>query len=230
MKKSIVTLATAIMLFTALALAGCTGGGGGSVKEPELAPFVSYEESAYLAAMGEQYNVEIIYFRSESPKRLDGKVSSPIVQKIRISYVPLKLGGIDEAVTFTYLGVTEKLSKSPIRYELFAEFETEFDLSAPPETTLALNIEGQEEHVGLAYVSADSMTAAEALNVATKELYDALKAEIDAGFAREISVKIIPDELGKNPFYYYVSFYASPDKFSAVLIDPVSKKVVAKKI
>jgi len=88
------------------------------------------------------------------------------------------------------------------------------------------------EEVGLASATKNwKIDHNEALKIACKELKGQLTDFVENGeFLGEAYVKIINDkEFNKNAYYWYVNFVSREGKNIAVIIDPISKSILAKK-
>lgn len=88
-----------------------------------------------------------------------------------------------------------------------------------------------EEDINLTDRLLDKINAEEALSIAKENLADKIKAEKEAGaYKREIYVKFVNDEKNtKSDYYWYVAYIASPTDYWALLIDPISGKVIVKR-
>ena len=88
-----------------------------------------------------------------------------------------------------------------------------------------------EEEIALTDRLLDKINSEEALKIAKENLADKIAEEKDAGiYKREIYVKYINDEKNaKSDYFWYVAYIASPTDYWALLIDPVSGKVIVKK-
>ena len=218
MKKFLFTVA--ICVLTVLALSACTP------ETDVLLDSVSYAEKQLYHGEIEGFAVEITVGDTEDPRSCDGKVNE-LRPFVKISVIPLNAGVIIDTLTYSFGGTEGALERSPARYEYTATLNTD---SVSTEIKLTLN--GEENVVALTDVTAGYIDWKEAVQLAGNEFSAIIEKETAEGvFMRETQVRIMRDTLGGKPFYYYVAMVAPDDDFpsAAALIDPTTKKVVAKR-
>ncbi|MEG1646012.1 MAG: hypothetical protein RR374_01475, partial [Clostridia bacterium] len=56
-----------------------------------------------------------------------------------------------------------------------------------------------------------------------------MKDIVDKVYCKEVYIKFINDITNGNSYYWYVAFIASNEKYTAILIDPLTSKILTKK-
>lgn len=219
MKKFL--FAAAICILAAAALSGCVTAG-----TDVLLDSVSYAEKQLYHGEFEGFAVEITVGDAKDARAADGKVNE-LKPFVKISVIPLNAGVTIDSLTYSFAGTEGALERSDVRYEYAAILS-----SSAVSSEIKLTLNGEENAVALTEITAEYIDWQEAVKLAGKEFAAIIEKETAEGvFMRETQVRITRNTLGGKPFYYYVAIAAPDDGFpsAAALVDPVTKKVVAKR-
>lgn len=219
MKKILIIVAIAV--FSLFSFSACV-----YAETDVLAESVSYAETRLLYGDAENYSVEIRVGFYEDIRANDGKVGE-LKPFVNIAVIPLSAGAEPESITYSYVGTEGTLERSAVRYAYSAKLATD---QVSSEIKLVIN--GEETLVELTDVTSGYIDYKEAIAIASSEFREIIEKETAEGvFMRETQVRIMRDTVGGKPFYYYVAAVKQGEDFpsAAVLIDPASKKAVAKR-
>lgn len=211
----------AICVLTVVSLSGCV-----TPETDVLLDSVSYAEKQLYHGEFEGFAVEITVGDTEEPRANDGKVNE-LKPFVKISVIPLNAGVTIDTLTYSFGGIEGALERSDVRYEYAAMLS-----ASSVSTEIKLTLNGEENVVSLTEVTAEYIGWKEAVKLAGEEFSAIIEKETAEGvFMRETQVRITRNTLGGKPFYYYVAMVAPDDDFpsAAALIDPTTKKVVAKR-
>ena len=197
------------------------------VTEDEDMSNISDLRNYMLVGNSDNYYVEMYGGMREAPLLIDGAVG-----KMQ-PYVKLKVlakSGVDTEYKY-HIGISEKEYDGALTKEYTSGCYSVI-LDAPElesEYNLKITCDGKEEVVSLkSLVTADMMNWSDARKCAETELASDIEKLSVEEKDYEMYVKFIEGEVGSKQFFWYVSFM-SGDKLIAVLIDPVTGKVIAKR-
>lgn len=221
--KKLLTIILSIVLIFAVACA----------EEPDVFERVSYLQTALLYGAEGNVRVTVKAGLKESTPSSDGACGS----KEAFNVLTVRPITADKSVTeygyYFKVGENEysgALERDRFGHAYTANLPKELDASSITTVTVT---EGETEYV----VSLDNMMgdliidAEKALEIALSELGTELEAEEADGYEREIHIKFIND--GNNPsskYYWYVAFIRENAPYWALLIDPETGEVVAKRV
>jgi len=95
---------------------------------------------------------------------------------------------------------------------------------------LKIIVDNISEDITLSNISYDwNVDCNDALKIATKQLNEELTPLITSEFLGEIYVKIIPDTINNKNYLWYVNFVSRDGIKHSVLINPITKEILAKK-
>ena len=197
------------------------------VTEDEDMSNISDLRNYMLVGNSDNYYVEMYGGLREAPLLIDGAVG-----KMQ-PYMKLKVlakSGVESDYTY-HIGINEKEYEGNLTKEYTSGcYSVIIEVSElDPEYVLKITCDGKEEEITMkTLVTADMMTWSEARKCAEIELASDIEKMCSEDKDYEMYVKFIEGEVGSKQFFWYVSFM-SGDKLIAVLIDPATGKVIAKR-
>ncbi len=141
----------------------------------------------------------------------------------KISVTPTAVGGLDKSITVNFDGSTITLPKSATRYA----YETKLSTATLPQS-VSISVDGVALDLTLTSIKGETVDGITALKNATTEFFDLLNEDYEKGFSYTASIKLLPDRLGEQPYYYYVSF-SNGERTLSALVEPLKGQVVAKR-
>ena len=221
MKKIISIILLVSMLATAVLMTGCE-------SDKEDYENISKLENYHFVGESEKFIVVMKGGKKEDPGIIDG-VSGKL-----IDYVDLTLivkSGFGDSYSY-YIGINEEELSGDFKEEIaggnyHAEFSSK-NLEEHPQS-IKISYDDKSEMIDLVNVkSSEMMEWNEAKLIAKKELstnIDAMKNDKNVGY--ETYVKLLYDR-EKKEAAWYVS-YMNEKSMCAVIIDPITKKITAKR-
>lgn len=220
MKKKV--LIVCIFAFAAMLLCGCD-----SLLEKRSA-IISELRDVVMCASGKAWNVELISGTREEPFDIDG-ISG---EKTNFTVVTLTPES-DENAEYSYeLRYGESVYRGEFSQHPFKNtFSFEIPLRVEGSAALAvMSSTGEAETFALCEVCGeDEISATVALEIAEIRLKDSIRSFSVGGKPNcEIFLRYIKNPInGDGGYYWYVAFVPERYVVYAVLIDPVTKEVVA---
>ena len=224
-----------IILVLALSLAlfvGCK-----KAPEQEKSPLEkrvsTYHDDVYVGG-NDDFTVSFITGEGEKLIVIDGEVGD-LAPFATLTVTPLSASLFNNAYSYLLKGEhgekTGELTKDVVGAFFTAEVAGAKEIGKILSVTI--RAEGvSESEVTLTDKLDGALTWKEILAIAGEELKDVIAAESDTGnLEREIYVKLVNALSAEDaPYYYYVSFIKSPSDYWALLLDPVTGKVISKKV
>ncbi len=181
---------------------------------------VSERRSEYYTAADGTMAVTAVSGVRENPYQIDGKAGE-LKPYTLITLVPTSFN-IDAVYTYTVRLGSATYGGALNVHPFAASFSAEFDAEARGEFTLVIHCGGNDtEFVMRSLVTPDMFGYDRAI--------EAAKTELKPKGKYEIRVRIIKNPLGGDGVCWHVAFYWENSR-SGVLLDPVTAKVLAKKV
>lgn len=219
--KKILSIVIAIILV--LGMSACE-----LIDESDSMKDVSDLQEYLLVGNSDNYYVEVYGGKREFPLLIDGAVG-----KVK-PYLKIKVlaKGGDTTGDYKYhIGVNEKAFDGTLSREVASGcYSVSIDAKdIADEYALTIEHNNKKEIITVKSCKASNMiTFAEARKIAETELHDEILKLAENDNKYEMYIKFIEGAVGTKEFFWYVA-YIDDGKVIACLIDPVSKKVVAKK-
>ena len=202
-------------------------------KSPLEKRVSTYHDAVYVGA-NEDFNASFITGEGEKLIVIDGEVGD-LAPFATLTVTPLSASLFNNTYSYVLKGEngerTGDLAKDVVGAFFTAEVENAKEIGKILSVTV--RAEGvSESEISLANKLDGALTWKEILAAAGEELKDVITAESDTGnLEREIYVKLVNALSAEDaPYYYYVSFIKSPSDYWALLLDPVTGKVISKKV
>lgn len=215
--KRVISIIICIVL--ALSFVGCA-----SDQDKESLKNVSLLRKYYLVGNSDNYFVEMYGGKRESPLIVDGS-SGKLKDYVKIKVLVKNSAEGD----YTYhIGINEEeyagtLTKEVAGGCLVANISAT-DLES--EYLLKITFNNKTEEIKLtSKITPTMISYAEAREIAEKELKE---VKSNFGDEYEVYIKFVEGEKGTFKYYWYVAFI-NGEKICACLIDPESKKIIAKR-
>lgn len=219
--KKIISIVIAIILI--FSMTAC-----GMIEENDSMKNVSVLQEYLLVGNSDNYYVEVYGGMREYPLLIDGAVGKvkPFL-KLKV----LSKSGDTEGEYKYHIGINEKIYEGTLSREVASGcYSVTLDASeVDAEYSLTLEHNGKKEIVTVKSCKTENMiTYVEARKIAEAEMKDEIAKLCENDNAYEMYIKFIEGEVGAKQFFWYVACI-DEGKVIACLIDPVTKKVVAKK-
>lgn len=187
---------------------------------------VSKLQNYYYVGNSDNYYAELRGGKTEKPKVVDG-IAGKMVDYVTIRVLPKSCKDGDYKY---HIGINEKEYDGTLTKEVIGGYYTVTIDANELEGDYVLTImyENKSEQITMkSCIKEDMMTWSEARQMAEEELKPELEKMQESG-GYEIQIKFIEGETASGQFYWYVSFM-NDKKLVACLINPTTKKIVAKR-
>ena len=183
---------------------------------------ISYLEKHKLYGETEDFRIVVTVGIMEDVPIIDGK-KGETSDFVKITLIPLKLGGIEKNYSFKYGDFSDKFTTDMIKYQLGATLNYDKALDY-----IEITENNETQKIPLININDTEVDYLEALRISADALKQMINANTDKGqINREIYITIIEDTMSTNNFYYYVGYLGSNSLYSATLIDPYTRKAIA---
>lgn len=220
-----------VLPFTLMAvlLFGCNGTKYYNISKNHLS------EIRYNLFVAENEHVKVSFMSGQREKEyvIDG-TSSTLTNFGVVTFTVLDSKQNTEGATYQVTVGTQvfsgALEENPFDHTLVADIQTIVENTAT--VTAKITIGEWQQQLTLSSVSQNWVVDHnEALKIACKQLQKSMESMMVEGqFCAEGYIKIVhDDDVNKNQYYWYVNFVTKENKNAAVIIDPMSKGIMAQK-
>ncbi len=182
---------------------------------------VSERRCGFFTASDDAFTVTAVSGEREDPFAADGKAGA-LVPYTLITVVPASFD-VDAVITFAVDTGSSTYGGTMTVHPFAASFSAELSAEIKSEFKITVTVGGAKHEYGMkSALTADMIDYAEAIGIAEDRL------EPKGGY--EVRARLIENPLDENGLCWHVAFIFGADKEQSVLLDPVTGKVIAKKV
>ncbi|MEG1510260.1 MAG: hypothetical protein RR454_07430 [Clostridia bacterium] len=227
MKKIGSILIIIVLIASCALLVGC---GAKKTELDMVKDKISYVQTGLYAGKNDSFNVCLSIGKNEGMFIADGK-SGNLENFCKLSLKPMKVDMLAKTFTYKITGeagtVSGEFKKEVLGNNLVSEIKDIAKVGKIKDIDIVFD--DKTDKVVLEN-KMTGMTWDTALQIAfDNDKESIMKDIVDKVYCKEVYIKFINDITNGNSYYWYVAFIASNEKYTAILIDPLTSKILTKK-